>query len=231
MNIKLKSYKLFFGILDILSNIKLLHKLVINKKVYFGACIISLSFVNNSCSSDNKVIENKAPDKKDSITKKPVKDSLVENKGLKKGAAIRTINNKHKVLSEPTEYVTNNNTIQVSSCYAPVDINDFTVNGTEVYTIAEEMPKFVGGDDSLKNYIITNLVWPKEAQEVEGSVYVGFIIETTGALTEISIKKGVHYLLNKEALRLVKSMPKWIPGKQKGKAIRIQYVIPIRFKH
>ena len=228
---RLKALRIQFEIIDFLSNFRCFHKFVLNKKIYLGAAIISLSMMNNSCSSDKKNSVDNAPDNKDSITKKPVTDSLLENKGLKKGAAIRTINNKHKVLSEPTEYVTNNNTIQVSSCYAPVDINDFTINGSEVYTIAEEMPKFVGGDDSLKNYITTNLIWPTQAQEVEGTVYVGFIVETTGQLTDISVKRSLQPLLDTEAIRLVNNMPKWIPGKQKGKAIRVQYVIPIRFKH
>jgi periplasmic protein TonB len=231
MNIKLNSYKLLFGILDMLSNSKCLHKLVINRKIYLGASILSLSLANNSCTSENKVTEDKTPDKKDSITKKPDTDSLVENKELKKDTLIRLVKNKHKVLAELTKVAFDNSTIEVASCYAPIDVVEVPDNEPEIYTVAEEMPQFIGGDDSLKKFITTNLVWPTEAQEVEGTVYVGFIVETTGALTDISVKKGAHYLLDKEAIRLVKNMPKWKSGKQNGKAVRVSFVIPIRFIH
>lgn len=232
MNIKLNSYKLLFGILDMLSNSKRLHKLVVNKKIYLGASILSLSIVNNSCTSDNKVVtEDKTPDINDSITKILISDSLVENKDLKKDTLIRLVKNKHKVLAELTKVAFDNSTIEVASCYAPVDVVKVPDNEHKIYTVAEEMPQFIGGDVSLKKYIEANMILPIEAHEIEGNVYVGFIVETTGALTDISIKKGAHYLLDKEAIRLVKNMPKWKPGKQNGKSVRVIVVIPIRFKH
>lgn len=230
-NIRLIALRFQFSIVDLLSNVRCFHRFVLDRKIYLGASIISLSIVNNSCTSDNKVSEDKIPDVKDSIPEKPLTDSLVENKELKKDTLIRLVKNKHKVLAELTKVAFDNSTIEVASCYAPIDVVEVPDNEPEIYTVAEEMPQFVGGDDSLKKYIATNLVWPTEAQEVEGTVYVGFIVETTGALTDISVKKGAHYLLDKEAIRLVKNMPKWKPGKQNGKAVRVSFVIPIRFKH
>jgi len=111
--IRLIALRIQFTILDLLSNFRYFHRFVLDKKIYLGASIISLSFVNNSCTSDNKVVtEDKPLDKKDSIAKKPFTDSLVENKDLKKDTLIRLVNNKHKVLAELTEVAFDNPTVE-----------------------------------------------------------------------------------------------------------------------
>lgn len=108
------------------------------------------------------------------------------------------------------------------------------VNAQEEDTIqkkVELMPAFIGGDQALFNYIKKNVKYPKKArkEEIQGKVYVSFVIEKDGAISDVLIKKGVHELLDEEAMRVIKSMPKWTPGTQGGKPVRVQFVMPISF--
>ena len=100
----------------------------------------------------------------------------------------------------------------------------------------EIMPQFPGGDTALKDYIRKNLKQPQEAKEkcVQGRVIVRFCIETDGSISDVKVVKSVDSLLNNEAVRIVKSMPKWKPGglmsKGKTELKRIKYTIPVNFK-
>jgi protein TonB len=100
-----------------------------------------------------------------------------------------------------------------------------------IQKIVEVKPAFIGGDQALFNYIKKNVKYPKKArkEEIQGKVYVSFVIEKDGAIGEVLIKKGVHELLDEEAMRVIKSMPKWTPGTQGGKPVRVQFVLPISF--
>lgn len=99
----------------------------------------------------------------------------------------------------------------------------------EVYTFAEQMPEFNG---DLNKYIHQYLVYPKQAREqgLEGKVIVEFIIEKDGRVTHANILKKGGSGFDEEALRLVKNMPNWKPGKQNGKPVSIKYFLPINFK-
>ncbi len=110
------------------------------------------------------------------------------------------------------------------------------VNKTEdkdVYFIfLKEVPTFPGGQTKLKKYISENIIYPKEAKDnkIKGGVFVKFIIYTDGSVTNVKVSKGIHPLLDKEAIRLVKAMPKWSPAKQHGKPIKMSYTVPVEFK-
>ena len=101
-----------------------------------------------------------------------------------------------------------------------------------VLMIPEEMPSFPGGVMALMEFLQKNVKYPVEAQKkgVQGRVLVSFVVEKDGSLSEIKTVKSVDPLLDEEAVRVVKSMPKWEPGKQKGKAVRVKYNVPISFK-
>ena len=97
--------------------------------------------------------------------------------------------------------------------------------------VFETLPEYPGGDEARIKFIQKNLVYPQEAKEqkVSGKVFVGFVVEADGSLTNFSILRSVHPLLDEEALRVVKLMPKWKSGEQMGKPVRVQYQFPITF--
>ena len=95
------------------------------------------------------------------------------------------------------------------------------------------MPSFPGGQTALSQFLEDNMKYPPaaEANGVQGTVQIGFFVEKDGTLRDIKVNKSVDPSLDKEAIRLVKSMPKWIPGKEKnGKLVVLPYVLPITFK-
>ena len=98
--------------------------------------------------------------------------------------------------------------------------------------IVETMPSFRGGQQKLFEFLGNNLVYPQEAIDagVEGRVFVEFYIEKDGSVTDGKVLKGIGYGCDEEALRVVESMPKWQPGMQRGKAVRVRYTLPINFK-
>ncbi len=102
----------------------------------------------------------------------------------------------------------------------------------EIFFIVEEMPQFPGGEDSLKMFIAKNTNYPKEAANIniQGKIYIRFVVTSTGEIDKVSVIRGVDPILDKEAIRVVKLLPKWIPGKQRGKAVNVWYTVPIEFK-
>ncbi len=102
----------------------------------------------------------------------------------------------------------------------------------DVYTIVENMPEFPGGQEAMFNHIKENIVYPTEAKEkgIEGKVYVNFTVNEDGSIGNVKVIRGVHPLLDNESVRVVKSFPKWTPGKQKGKLVRVSYNLPITFR-
>ncbi len=93
-------------------------------------------------------------------------------------------------------------------------------------------PEFKGGQNAMFQYLAETVSYPLSARQnnEEGTVYVGFVVDETGNLVDIKIKRGVSRSLNKEALRVVKSMQKWTPGKLDGELVRVAYTLPIKFK-
>ena len=101
----------------------------------------------------------------------------------------------------------------------------------EFFMVVENMPEFPGGDAGLMKYIQKNVKYPPIAKEynITGKVYVSFIVDKSGSVTDVKIARGVDKSLDAEALRVVKSLPKYKPGKQRGKAVRVMFTIPINF--
>lgn len=102
----------------------------------------------------------------------------------------------------------------------------------KVFEVVEQMPSFPGGDAALMQYLRDNIKYPVVAQEngVQGRVVVSFVVEKDGSITDVKVVRSVDPSLDKEAQRVVKSMPKWIPGKQNGSAVRVKYNVPVSFK-
>ena len=101
----------------------------------------------------------------------------------------------------------------------------------EIFFIVEEMPQFPGGETALRKYIAENVRYPEMAKEndIQGTVYVRFVVDEKGKVTNVELLRGVDPLLDKEALRVVNSLPNWKPGKQRGKAVKVSHSVPIKF--
>lgn len=101
----------------------------------------------------------------------------------------------------------------------------------EFFMVVENMPEFPGGDLGLMKYIQKNVKYPAIAKEynITGKVYVSFIVDKKGSVTNVKIVRGVDKNLDAEAMRVVKSLPKYKPGKQRGKSVRVMFTIPINF--
>jgi TonB family protein len=101
-----------------------------------------------------------------------------------------------------------------------------------IYTVVEQIPKFVGGEDVLKRFITANLQYPKEAikNNIQGRVIVKFVVTNLGKIDDIIVLRGFDKECELEAIRLIKSMPDWIPGRQNGKSVNCYFVLPINFK-
>jgi len=101
----------------------------------------------------------------------------------------------------------------------------------DVFMVVEEMPEYPGGLDGLKSFIVENVKYPEQAKKnkVEGKVFVSFVIDEQGNVTNAKVVRAVNPELDKEALRVVNKMEKWTPGKQKGENVKVQYTLPIQF--
>jgi protein TonB len=99
------------------------------------------------------------------------------------------------------------------------------------FFIVEQMPEFPGGESALRKYLASSVKYPVIAQEngIQGKVFVNFVVESSGGISNVKVTRGVDASLDKEAVRVVKTMPKWIPGKQGGQAVRVSFTVPINF--
>lgn len=113
---------------------------------------------------------------------------------------------------------------------APVFVEEAVVE-EEIFQIVEEMPAYPGGDEARMSYLSKNLKYPVLAMEsgIQGTVYIGFVVEKDGSVTDVKVARGIGGGCDEEAVRVVKAMPKWTPGKQRGKSVRVRYSVPIRF--
>ena len=101
----------------------------------------------------------------------------------------------------------------------------------EIFTVVEENPTFPGGETKLYKYLGESIKYPEEAKElgIQGRVFVNFVIETDGAVSNVKVLRGIGGGCDEEAIRVIQSMPRWTPGKQRGIPVRVSYNLPIKF--
>lgn len=99
-----------------------------------------------------------------------------------------------------------------------------------IFHVVEQPPQFPGGKRALEQFITQNLVVPPTSLKLTGTVNVQFIVNADGSLQDFEVTKGLSQAYNEEALRLVSTMPKWQPGRQSGRALRVRYYLPVAFK-
>ena len=102
----------------------------------------------------------------------------------------------------------------------------------KVFDVVEQQPQFPGGMGALNQWLGSNIKYPAMAAEngIEGRVIVQFVVERDGSITDVKVVRGVDPSLDKEASRVVRAMPRWIPGKQNGSAVRVKYNVPVAFR-
>jgi len=106
------------------------------------------------------------------------------------------------------------------------------VDEGRVYDVVDQMPQFPGGFEKLKEFIEKNRRYPKslQARGIQGRVVVTFVVEKTGKISHAKVVRGVDPALDKEALRVIRKMPQWIPGKMCGKNVDVRYTMPVDFR-
>ena len=102
----------------------------------------------------------------------------------------------------------------------------------DIFQVVEEMPEFPGGEEALLKYLSKNIHYPERAREqgVQGTCVIEFVINKDGSVVEPKVVRQLEGQCDNEAMRVVRSMPKWKPGKQRGKPVRVKYTVPVRFK-
>jgi TonB family protein len=235
MNKPFRRYQLLYlkgqyVIFDLLADITNANQYIVRKKIYLGAAIIAISVTINSCSSAGNR-KNAGDDRKDkfsgtrtscyeTVATVQVVDTIKKEKVQKKQK--KQFYAPH--ISEGTEI----------SCYSPVSIMDDSIyhkKDEDTLLEAEIMPQFPGGNDSLQNFIHRNLQYPKDALEfgISGKVIIQFIVSYQGEILNPRILKTPNLSCEKEAIRIIKLMPHWVPGKQNGEVKSIYFILPINF--
>ena len=116
--------------------------------------------------------------------------------------------------------------------FTPPEIEEEEIVEAEIFKVVEEMPEFPGGAAKMMEYIQKNIKYPMMAREsdIQGRVFVNFVVEPDGHITNVTVMRGIGGGCDEEALRVVQSMPNWKPGKQRGSAVRCSFTVPIIFK-
>ena len=130
----------------------------------------------------------------------------------------------------PTKKTNLNQTEDDVSCYITIPITQ--EYGEKTFIIVEQMPKYPGGEKELRNYISKKIKYPQIAKEngIQGKVIVRFVVTKTGQIERVEIVRPLDPMCDKEAIRVVRSLPTFIPGKQNGKNVNVWYTLPIIFK-
>ncbi|MEZ5013275.1 MAG: energy transducer TonB [Chitinophagales bacterium] len=113
----------------------------------------------------------------------------------------------------------------------PVVVDEPVVESKKVYEFLEQMPEYPGGVKKLYEYIANHIEYPRMARDngVEGTVYLKFIVDETGAVSDVQLLRGIGAGCDEEAMRVIRGMPKWTPGKQNGKPAAVWYKLPVKF--
>ena len=121
--------------------------------------------------------------------------------------------------------------IEIEDTESDEDLEIVEEDDEEVFMVVENMPEFPGGDLGLMKYIQKNVKYPPIAKEynITGKVYISFVVDKSGSVTDVKVVRGVDKNLDAEAVRVIKSLPKYKPGKQRGKAVKVMFTVPINF--
>jgi protein TonB len=124
-----------------------------------------------------------------------------------------------------------NQNTEVQEYVAPVREEEESAEEAQIFMVVESMPEYPGGEAALYKFLAENIKYPQMAKEsgIQGRVFVTFVVERNGGVTDVRVLRGIGGGCDEEAIRVVQSMPSWTPGKQRGKSVRVQYNLPVKF--
>lgn len=135
-------------------------------------------------------------------------------------------------VQESTIQATDDTKQAIEVKYTPVEVVEEEPEEEQIFQVVEEQPEFPGGQIELMKFLQKNIKYPPISQEngVQGRVIVQFVVNRDGSIVDTQVMRGVDPYLDKEALRVVSTMPKWKPGKQRGKPVRTRFTLPVQFR-
>jgi len=245
--IKLHAFHFIFRLFSYLADKSGGWRVFVSPKLLIGSFIVGMGLTACGTKTETKPMEERADS---NFSKKDIsktgripgnKNISVSVKLVKSdtGFSINKENIKAKLSKTNTlENIKSTNDSIFTSCYFQISVKD--IIGTEkkpiqedknkVYNFVQQMPEFPGGNDSLLTFVSKNLKWPNTEADVQGKVICRFIVNTDGTISDIEVIRSIEPHFDAEAIRVIKSFPKFIPGKQNGKPVRTYYVFPIAFK-
>ena len=135
-------------------------------------------------------------------------------------------------IEESTTILNEDNTPKVEVKYVPVQVVEEEPEEQTIFEVVENMPDFPGGQAAFMQYLAKNIKYPTIAQEngTQGRVIVQFVVNKDGSIVDAKVVRSVDPYLDKEALRVINTMPKWKPGMQRGKPVRVKFTVPVMFR-
>lgn len=135
-------------------------------------------------------------------------------------------------IDESTTIINEDNVAPVEVKYVPVQVVEEEPEEQTIFEVVENMPDFPGGQAALMLYLAKNIKYPTIAQEngTQGRVIVQFVVNKDGSIVDAKVVRSVDPYLDKEALRVINTMPKWKPGMQRGKPVRVKFTVPVMFR-
>ncbi len=126
----------------------------------------------------------------------------------------------------------NQKTAQVQTYVPPAAVEEEEESSQQIFTVVEKQPQFPGGDVKMMEYLNKNIRYPVIAQEngIAGRVICTFVVNRDGSIVDAEVVRGVDASLDREALRVINAMPKWVPGEQRGKPVRVKFTLPVTFR-
>jgi protein TonB len=154
-------------------------------------------------------------------TRELIKEDVPQKKEMTKPVDV-PVSHDHKDDVDETAHV-----IKIAEQQTPAVLDENEI----VHDVVEQMPSFPGGDAALTQYLSSNVKYPAVAVEngIQGRVVCKFVVERDGSITDVRVVKSVDPSLDKEAVRVIRAMPRWFPGRQNGAAVRVNYTVPVRF--
>lgn len=209
--------------------------------IKWGAIVIIVLAIIGMCKGgDEEENDKKATQRTEQVTTTGKQETQAVQKSAKKAEPVaenvQTEEMQQVASEEPSAEQVSEDLIKTQEENQSEEVAEETSKSASVeetvFDIVEQMPEFPGGYVKLKKYLDSHLKYPEVAQEngIQGNVIVQFVVNTDGSISDAQVVRRLDPSCDEEALRLINSMPRWTPGKQDGKDVRVKYTVPITFK-